>query len=88
MSRLALALALGATVLAIGPAPAHYLALGGAIGAIGLGILTYGDRAAPGAARLVAAGAITVGCIGLVLGLLRVILAISAIDHLEGMVTS
>lgn len=88
MSRLALALALGAVVVAILPSPSHFVAIGLAIGAIGTGAIGYARRTAPGFARIACAGAITVGSLGLVLGILRVILAIAAIDHIERMVTS
>ena len=86
MHRLALALAVVAVVAAACRAPGQYLAVGGGIAAIGTGWLAYGRRASPGAARLTAAGAITVGGIGLLLGALRVVIALAAIGHLERMI--
>ena len=85
MHRVALVLALGAVLAAAVPAPGQYLAIGGGIGAIGTGWVAYGRRGAPGAARLAAAGALTVGGIGLLLGVLRVAIAVAAIGHLERM---
>lgn len=82
MHRVALALSLGALLAAAWPAPGQYLAIGGGIGAIGAGLVAYGRRSAPGAARLLAAGAITAGGIGLLLGVLRVAIALAAIGHL------
>jgi hypothetical protein len=83
--RLALALAVGAVVAAAWHAPGQYLAIGGGIGAIGTGWIAYGRRGAPGAARLAAAGAITAGGVGLLLGALRVAIALAALGHLERM---
>jgi hypothetical protein len=83
MHRVALVLALGAMLAAAAPAPGQYLAIGGGIGAIGAGWVAYGRRGTPGAARLAAAGALTVGGIGLLLGVLRVVIVLAAIGHLE-----
>ena len=83
MHRLALALATGAVLAAAARAPGQYLAIGGGIAAIGTGWIAYGRRAAPGGARLAAAGAITVGGIGLLRGALRVAIAAAALGHLE-----
>ena len=83
MHRLALALAAASLAAAAWPAPGQYLAIGAGIGALGTGRVAYRDRTSPGAARLVAAGAITLGGIGLVLGALRVVLALAAIAHVE-----
>ena len=85
MQRLALALAVVAVVAAALAAPGQLIALGCGLGAVGIGWIGYARRDAPGAARLVAAGAITLGAIGLVLGLVRVVLAVAAIGHLERM---
>ena len=85
MHRLALALALGAVVAAAWHAPGQYLAIGGGIGAIGTGWIAYGRRGAPGFARLAGAAAMTLGGAGLVLGAVRVAIALAAIGHLERM---
>lgn len=85
MHRLALALALGAAGAATCRAPGPYLALGAGLAAIGTGWVAYGRREAPGGARLAAAGAITAGGIGALLGALRVALALAALGHLRGM---
>src|SRR6187397_820116 len=78
----ALALAVGAAIAAAWRAPGQYLALAGGIAAVGTGWVAYGRREAPGVARLAAAGAITVGGIGLLLGALRVAIALAALGHL------
>jgi hypothetical protein len=87
MQRLALALAFGAVVAALLPAPAQFLGLGLGIAAIGTGRVVYTRTALPGAVRLTAAGAITVGCIGLALGLARVALTLAAIGRIDGMLS-
>jgi hypothetical protein len=86
MQRLALAFALGAVIAAALPSPGLFLALGLGLLAIGTGWVGYGQRAAPGFARLAAAAAITIGGLGFLLGAVRVILALAAIDHLRGIV--
>lgn len=86
MHRAALLLAAGAVVAAACRAPGQYVAIGAGIAAIGAGWVAYGRRAAPGPARLAAAGAITVGGIGLLLGALRVAITLAAIGHLERMI--
>jgi hypothetical protein len=83
MHRLALALATGAVLAAGWRAPGQYLAIGGGIAAIGTGWIAYRRRGSPGGARLVAAGAITIGGIGLLLGALRIAIAVAALGHLE-----
>ncbi|MEJ7599199.1 MAG: hypothetical protein WKG01_14930 [Kofleriaceae bacterium] len=83
MHRLALALALLAVVATSVATPGPLFAIGFGIAAIGTGWVGYGRRAAPGATRLVSAGAITLGTIGLVLGALRVAVSLLAIAHLE-----
>ena len=85
MHRVALALAAGAALAAAGRAPGQYLALGAGIAAIGTGWIAYGRRGSPGAARLAAAGAITLGGVGLLLGALRVVIALAALGHLGRM---
>lgn len=85
MQRLALVLALAALVAAALPAPGLYLAIGLGIGAIGTGWVAYRRRGAPGFGRLAGAAAVTLGMVGLMLGTLRVVLALAAIRHLERM---
>ena len=85
MGRLALALAFGAMIMAALPAPGLYLALGLGIGAMGMGWTGYGRRQDPGFTRLTAAAAITLGGLGVLLGTLRVVLALAAIDHIDQM---
>jgi hypothetical protein len=85
MQRLALVLAAFGIVAVMLRVPGPYVAIGLAITAIGTGIVGYQRRAAPGVLRLVAAGAITLGCIALVLGIVRVGLTLAAIDHVANM---
>jgi len=85
MPRLAIALAVASVLAAMLGSPGPFVALGCGIGAIGAGWVGYARRLAPGGSRLVAAGAITVGGIGLALGAARVVITLAAIDHLTGM---
>lgn len=85
MSRLALILAFGAMAAAGLPSPGLYLAIGCGIAAIGCGWLGYSDRPAPGARRLAAAAAITVGALGVLLGSARVVMTLVAIDRIDRM---
>ena len=85
MQRLALALAVGALIAAALPAPGLYLATGLGIGAIGTGIVAYRQRAASGFARLAGAAAIALGTVGLLLGCVRVVLALAALRHIDRM---
>jgi hypothetical protein len=86
-SALSLALAFGAVIAAGLPAPGQFLALGLGVAAIGTGWLVFSRRSAPGATRLFGAAAITVGCIGMLLGIVRVAITLAAIGHLERMVS-
>lgn len=86
MQRFALGLALGAVIAALVPTPGLFVALGLGLAAIGTGCVGYRQRTAPGGARLLAAGAITVGAIGVLLGLVRVVLVLAAIDHVDRMI--
>jgi hypothetical protein len=85
MARIALVLAFGAMLAAGLPAPGLYAALGLGIGAIGTGIAAFGRRPAPGAFRITAAAAITVGTMGVLLGAVRVAVALAAIDRIGRM---
>ena len=82
MQRLAIALAVLGFAAVVVRVPGPYVAIGLAIGAIGTGIVGYRRREAPGALRLLAAGAITLGAIVFVLGTVRVGLTLAAIDHI------
>jgi hypothetical protein len=86
MPRLALVLAVAALVAAAVPAPGMYVALGCGAAAVGTGWAGYRRRAAPGAGRLGAAAAATLGGVGLLLGAVRIALALAAIGHLERMI--
>ena len=86
MARLAFALAVAALVAAALPSPGLFLAIGLGTAAIGVGWLGYRRREAPGATRLLGAAAIAVGAAGCLLGALRVVLVLAAIDHLARMV--
>jgi len=85
MARLALALAFGAMLAAGLPSPGLYLAIGLGIAAIGCGWLGYSRPAAPGSSRLASAAAITVGMLGVVLGSVRVVMVLAAIDRIDRM---
>lgn len=82
MARIALALAFAAMLAAGLPAPGLYLAVGLGISAIGTGLIAFGRRTAPGGLRIAAAAAITVGCLGLLLGAARIAVALAAIDRI------
>ena len=83
MAHVALLVALGAVIAAAVPSPGLFLAIGLGIAAIGTGWLGYRRPGDPGFTRLAGAAAITVGAIGGLLGTLRVVLALAAIDHLD-----
>ncbi|HTR50987.1 MAG TPA: hypothetical protein VMJ10_09805 [Kofleriaceae bacterium] len=85
MARLALVLAFGAMAAAGLPAPGLYVALGLGLAAIGCGWVAFRRRGSPGAMRLAAAAAITVGIFGCLLGAARVAMVVIAIDRIERM---
>ena len=85
MARLALALAFGAMLAAGLPSPGLFSAIGLGIGAIGTGWLGYSRKSAPGASRLASAAAMTVGMLGLLLGSIRVVMVLAAIDRIDSM---
>jgi hypothetical protein len=87
MQRLALALAFGAVIAAGLPAPGQFVAVGLGIAAIGTGRVVYTRRTLPGSVRLAGAAALTVGCIGLMLGLVRGAITFAAIGHIERMIS-
>jgi hypothetical protein len=86
MARLALALGFAALVAAAVPSPGLFLAIGLGTAAIGVGWLGYRRREDRGSMRLVGAAAIAVGAAGCLLGALRVVLVLAAIDHLTRVV--
>lgn len=85
MARLALALAFGAMLAAGLPSPGLFIAIGLGIAAIGTGWLGYTRKSAAGASRLASAAAMTVGMLGLLLGSVRVVMVIAAIDRIDRM---
>ena len=82
MARIALVLAFAAMLAAGLPAPGLYLAVGLGISAIGTGYVAFRRRGTPGALRITAAAAITVGSLGLLLGTARIAIALAAIDRI------
>ena len=85
MVRAALILAFGAVLAAGLPSPGLYLAIGLGIAAIGAGWVAFSRRSAPGGSRIAAAAAITVGVMGVLLGGVRVVMVLSAIDRIDRM---
>jgi len=83
MAPTALVVALGAVLAAALPAPGLFVAVGLGVAAIGTGWLGFRRSGDPGFTRLAGAAAITVGALGLVLGALRIGLALAALDHLD-----
>lgn len=83
MARVALLLAAGAVVGAALPSPGLFAAIGLGIAAIGTGWLGYRRPGGPGFPRLAGAAAITAGAVGCLLGTLRVMLALAAIDRID-----
>jgi hypothetical protein len=83
--RLALTLAFGAMFAAGLPSPGLFVAIGLGIAAIGCGIVGYARRGAPGSTRIASAAAITVGTLGFLLGSIRVVIALAAIDRIDRM---
>jgi len=83
MARVALLLAAGAVVGAALPSPGLFAAIGLGIAAIGTGWLGYRRPGDPGFSRLAGAAAITMGAVGGLLGTLRVMLALAAIDRID-----
>ena len=82
MAYIALAIAVVAAISAVLPTPGMFVGMGLAILAIGLGAVGYRQRTAPGSARLVAALAIVVACIGLLIAGVRYGLTLWAIDRI------
>ncbi len=86
MSHVALGFALGAMLAAALPSPGLFVAIGLGIAAIGAGWLGYRRVGDPGFTRLAGAAAITLGAMGAVLGTLRVVLVLAAIDRIGRLV--
>ena len=82
MVRIALIAAAGAVACAALPSPGLFAAIGLGIAAIGTGWLGY-RRPGEGFARLAGAAAVTLGAMGCLLGVLRVALALAAIDRVD-----
>lgn len=85
MTRIALVLAVAGLVCAGVPSPGLYLAIGLGIAAIGVGWLTWRQKALSSLARLGGVAAMTLGGAALALGALRVAIALAAIAHVERM---
>lgn len=85
MVRAALILAFGAVLAAGLPSPGLYLAIGLGIAAMGSGWLAFSRRTARGGSRIAAAAAITVGAMGMLLGSVRVVMVLAAIDRIDRM---
>lgn len=85
MHRAPLGLALVALIAAALPSPGLYLAVGAGIAAIGTGWVGFRAAELPGAARLIGATAVTLGGVGLLLGVVRMALVLAAISRLERM---
>lgn len=83
MPALALALAALAVVGVWLPGLALYLAMGAAILGVAVATVVFRDRARAGAARLVAAGALTLAVMALTLAAVRYAMTLLAIDKLE-----
>src|ERR1043166_8075942 len=85
MSRVALAIAVGAAISAALPSPGLFVAIGLGIAAIGAGWVGYQRKADPGFSRLAGVAALTVGAVACLLGTVRVGLALAAIDRIDRM---
>jgi hypothetical protein len=85
MARVALAVAASAALGAALPSPGLFLAIGLGIAAIGGGWLGYRRSGDPGFTRLAGAAAIALGAVACLLGALRVMLALAAIDRIDRM---
>lgn len=85
MARVALVLAFAAMAAAGLPSPGLYLAIGLGLAAIGCGWVGFSERTAPGGQRIAGAAAITVGALGFLLGSVRVVMVLAAIDRIDGM---
>jgi hypothetical protein len=83
VARLALAFAALGLVAVLVAAPGQYVAMGLGIAAVGAGRIAYQRRTAPGMHRLAGAAAMTMGGMSLLLGAVRVALALAALSHLE-----
>jgi hypothetical protein len=82
---LALALATAAMVAVWLPGSGMFAAMSFGFLACGLAYVGFRQRDRPGTARLIAAGALTIGTMALTLAALRYALTLLAIDKLESM---
>ncbi len=76
--------ATGALCVAL-PSPGLFFAMAFGILGIGVGLVGYRRRAAPGAARLAGAGGVTVGLIAVGLGATKYALTLAALTRLENL---
>jgi len=83
--RLALTFAFGAMLGAGLPAPGLYAAIGLGLAAVGAGWVGYTQRKTSGASRILSAAALSVGALGFLLGTVRVVIALAAIDRIDRM---
>jgi hypothetical protein len=67
------------------PSPGLYLAIGLGVAAIGIGLIAFRSRQAPGTARLAGAAAIAIGVLGVLLGGVRVAIVLAALGHVDRM---
>ncbi len=71
-------------MVAVGlPSPGLFVAIGLGIAAVGSGLHRFGRRDLPGSARLAAAAAVSVGTIGMLLGIARVVMILAAISRID-----
>lgn len=85
IAHIALGVAVCAVIAAALPSPGLFVALGLGIAAIGAGWIGYRRTGDPGFTRLAGAAAIAIGALGGLLGALRIVLVLAAIDHLARM---
>jgi hypothetical protein len=85
MARIAVVVAFAAMVAAGMPSPGAFAALGLGMFAAGAGVIAFRRRDMPGATRLAAAAAVTLGTLGALLGGARLAIVALAIRHLERM---
>ncbi|HEY0192782.1 MAG TPA: hypothetical protein VGC42_16800 [Kofleriaceae bacterium] len=86
MAAFALVVGLAAMIAAALPSPGLFVAIGLGLAAAGTGWLGYRRTADPGFRRLAGAAAITLGAMAGVLGVVRVVLVLAALGHLERLI--
>jgi hypothetical protein len=86
MAYVALFAGLAGLVAAALPSPGLFVAIGLGIAAAGGGWIAYRRAGDPGFTRLAGAAAVAIGGFSGVLGVLRVALALAALDHLDRLI--